>query len=81
VQGSVQGVGFRAFVRRNALSLNLIGSARNMPNGSVEVVLYGDRVKVEEMQMLVAKGPVLASVTTITWELAEIPENEGFDIR
>ena len=81
VQGVVQGVGFRAFVRRHALQLELVGSAINMPNGSVEVLLFGDQKKVKEMQIIVAQGPDLASVVSITWELAEVPGNEGFDIR
>lgn len=80
VQGVVQGVGYRAFVRRHALGLGLVGSATNIPNGSVEVVLCGDPVRVKEMQILVARGPELASVAAVTWELADIPENEGFDI-
>ena len=81
VQGIVQGVGFRAFVRRNARSLGLVGSVTNMSDSSVDVVLCGDQVNVEEMKAVVAQGPELASVETITWEPAEVPENEGFDIR
>ena len=42
VTGYVQGVGFRAYVRRHALRLGLRGYAKNMPDGSVEVVVQGD---------------------------------------
>ena len=41
VQGRVQGVGFRYWVRREAESLGLTGSASNLPDGRVEVVLEG----------------------------------------
>ena len=41
VSGHVQGVGFRYFVRELALGAGLAGSARNLPNGRVEVVLEG----------------------------------------
>jgi acylphosphatase len=41
VSGHVQGVGFRYFVRELALRAGLAGSARNLPDGRVEVVLEG----------------------------------------
>lgn len=81
VRGGVQGVGFRAFVREKALALGIVGSAKNLSDGNVEVVLYGDRHRVKEMQIMVAQGPRQASVAAVTWELAEVPDNEGFDIR
>lgn len=43
VQGRVQGVGFRYWVRREAESLGLTGSASNLPDGRVEVVAEGPR--------------------------------------
>jgi acylphosphatase len=41
VSGHVQGVGFRYFVRQVATAAGLTGSARNLPDGRVEVVLEG----------------------------------------
>ncbi|TFV87530.1 acylphosphatase [Blastococcus sp. CT_GayMR20] len=41
VSGSVQGVGYRWFVRGLASDAGLTGSARNLPDGRVEVVLEG----------------------------------------
>jgi acylphosphatase len=41
VSGHVQGVGYRWFVRECASSAGLAGSARNLPDGRVEVVLEG----------------------------------------
>jgi acylphosphatase len=41
VSGHVQGVGYRWFVRGLAASAGLAGSARNLPDGRVEVVLEG----------------------------------------
>ena len=43
VSGAVQGVGFRWFVQRLASSAGVAGSARNLPDGRVEVVLEGAR--------------------------------------
>ena len=41
VSGHVQGVGYRWFVRRLATAAGLAGSARNLPDGRVEVVVEG----------------------------------------
>jgi acylphosphatase len=41
VSGSVQGVGYRWFVRGRADATGLAGSATNLPDGRVEVVLEG----------------------------------------
>jgi acylphosphatase len=41
VSGSVQGVGYRWFVRGRADATGLVGSATNLPDGRVEVVLEG----------------------------------------
>ena len=41
VSGHVQGVGYRYFVRGRAEAAGVSGSARNLPDGRVEVVLEG----------------------------------------
>ncbi|MFP5370339.1 MAG: acylphosphatase [Actinomycetes bacterium] len=41
VSGHVQGVGYRWFVRGLAAAAGLSGSARNLPDGRVEVVVEG----------------------------------------
>jgi acylphosphatase len=41
VSGHVQGVGYRYFVRALAGDTGVTGSARNLPDGRVEVVLEG----------------------------------------
>jgi acylphosphatase len=41
VSGHVQGVGYRYFVRGLAEAAGLTGSACNLPDGTVEVVLEG----------------------------------------
>lgn len=43
VHGRVQGVGFRWWTRARALELGLVGSARNLEDGRVEVVVEGRR--------------------------------------
>lgn len=49
-QGDVQGVGFRDAVKRIAENFfSISGSARNLPNGSVEVILEGDEFEVSHL--------------------------------
>jgi acylphosphatase len=49
VTGEVQGVGYRWFVRRTATARGLSGSATNLPDGRVEVVLEGPADDVREV--------------------------------
>ena len=44
--GRVQGVGFRGFACRVANSLQLVGYAKNLPDGTVELLLEGDEKKI-----------------------------------
>jgi acylphosphatase len=69
VRGSVQGVGYRAFVRRHALDLGLAGHAENLADGRVEVVLEGDRLEIEHALIALGRGPAHAEVAglDVTW--------------
>lgn len=49
VRGDVQGVGFRWWTRARALELALVGSAVNLDDGRVEVVVEGPRTACETL--------------------------------
>ena len=70
VYGRVQGVGYRFFTERYAKILGLKGYVRNLSDGSVEVVVEGDRIKIEELIEKLKKGPLLARVerVDVRWE-------------
>lgn len=61
IRGSVQGVGFRAQARYHAGLLGILGSAKNLPDGTVEIYAQGKRKEVEQFFMLLkaAKGRIL----------------------
>ena len=65
VRGRVQGVGFRWSVRRRAESLGLVGFARNLTDGGVEVVARGEPQVLDELERYLAQGPRLAAVATV----------------
>ncbi len=65
VQGTVQGVGFRYFLRREALRLHLVGWTANQPDGSVAAVAEGARGALDQFIEVISVGPPGASVTYI----------------
>lgn len=49
VQGNVQGVGFRATVSYHAVRLGLVGTARNLSDGSVEIFAQGNPETIRQL--------------------------------
>lgn len=83
VYGRVQGVGFRYTTQHEAQWLGLTGYAKNMDDGSVEVVACGESDRVEQlMKWLKAGGPSSARVDRVLSE-PHRPGDElkGFSIR
>lgn len=79
--GLVQGVSFRAATRTAALARDVAGWARNLPDGSVEVVLEGAPADVEEVLAFCRRGPRGARVDRVE-VAAEAPEGlRGFEVR
>ena len=66
VRGRVQGVAFRAHAREQAQHLGLTGYAKNLPDGSVEVLACGDAVVLEELESWLRRGPPAAWVDGVT---------------
>jgi acylphosphatase len=44
---SIQKVGFRAMIQKQAIMYNLAGYARNVPDGTVSIALQGDKDRIE----------------------------------
>jgi acylphosphatase len=80
IRGLVQGVGYRYFVRNTALSLGLGGYVKNVPDGSVEVIVEGDRAAVNAFIDDIRIGPRHASVKSIDVQWEEPTKDlRGFD--
>jgi acylphosphatase len=66
VTGYVQGVFYRARTHTVARDLGLGGSARNLDDGSVEVLACGGIDALDALQRCLHEGPAMASVSTVT---------------
>jgi acylphosphatase len=81
VRGRVQGVFFRDSARRQAERRGVAGWASNEPDGTVMLVLEGEREGVERMLDFCRTGPEAAHVEEVE-ESEEEPEGlEGFVVR
>jgi acylphosphatase len=78
VGGRVQGVGFRAWARREALALGLSGAARNLADGRVEVIVAGAPAALDAIAARLAAGPSLARVDAVERVDWSGPVDAGF---
>ena len=65
IRGSVQGVGFRAFVERQAVERGLDGWVRNRRDGSVEAVFAGPANAIDAMIEACREGPSGSRVSDV----------------
>ena len=81
VEGRVQGVSFRVWVRDEARGLGLSGWVRNEPDGSVSALIGGPEDAVSKMLERLWKGPPAARVTNVAAEDADPADlPQGFNI-
>lgn len=80
VSGRVQGVGYRDFARRTARTLALRGSARNRPDGSVEVIVCGDAAALAHYATELRAGPRWSQVEAVSESASPCSQDEGFVI-
>lgn len=80
ITGLVQGVGFRAWLEREAMARGLSGWVRNRRDGSVEAVFAGTVGTVEAMLAACHQGPRMAQVHEVTATPADEPDGHGFAV-
>lgn len=73
IHGRVQGVGYRAWARKNGQKLGLSGWVRNLSDGTVELLLYGPADALHEMLAHCHTGPLAARVTHIDQRIWDGP--------
>jgi len=74
---------FRASAQRKAQALGIVGHARNLADGSVEVLAIGPEAALAEMRAWLAVGPPAARVTAVDCSPEPPPEAlpRGFSAR
>lgn len=65
VEGLVQGVFFRASTRARAQELGVTGWAKNLPDGSVEVLACGDAAAVAQLREWLWEGSPQSRVSAV----------------
>jgi acylphosphatase len=78
VSGSVQGVGYRWFVRGRAAAAGLAGSATNLPDGRVEVVLEGADAAVSAVLVDLQGAQAPGAVTRVDVRDEPVQGSSGF---
>jgi len=69
VKGRVQGVFFRASAQQQGLQLGLTGEVRNLPDGSVEAIVEGEKRAVDDFVDWCRRGPPSAEVEAVEVKL------------
>jgi len=80
VNGRVQGVFFRASTQRQAQQLGISGYAKNLSDGSVEVLACGDADAVQQLSAWLWVGPPASRVTAVECEAVDAPVPDCFRI-
>ncbi len=81
IEGRVQGVWFRESTRRVATALEITGYAKNMADGTVQVLACGEPVAMDQLAEWLKQGPPMAQVTKVEWSDMESECLESFVTR
>lgn len=66
ISGRVQGVGFRYYTQKQAAKFDLAGWVKNQADGSVKVMVQGEKAEVETFVDYLRIGPSLSKVTDVS---------------
>lgn len=80
VSGTVQGVGFRYHTSYQGMTLGLVGYAKNLNNGDVEVAVCGEEEAIEQMASWLTHGPKTSHVESMISEPLTYRDFKGFEI-
>ena len=83
VTGIVQGVGFRPFIYRVANKLSLVGYVLNLGDAGVEIVVEGNRTRIEELiRQLRSSPPSISRIESVSVEWRSTTDSfDSFSIR
>jgi acylphosphatase len=81
VTGRVQGVFFRAWMRKQAEELGVTGWVRNCPDGRVDSHVEGEEAAVQQLIERLHRGPPAACVEDVHVWKVELFDFDDFEVR
>ena len=82
VHGRVQGVFYRDSTRKEALKRGIIGSAENLKDGTVKVIVQGLQAPIDELKLWLLEGPAMSEVIRVDEvDIEDDLEFNNFSIR
>jgi acylphosphatase len=80
IDGTVQGVFFRRFIKENAERFNVKGFTRNLEDGRIEVFLEGNVDEVKKMIDLCKKGPRHSQIRNVEEKMERFQGLKNFKV-
>ncbi|MCL5018400.1 MAG: acylphosphatase [Candidatus Pacearchaeota archaeon] len=80
IDGTVQGIFFRQFVKDNAERFNIRGFVRNLEDGRVEVFAEGEMENVDNLVELCKKGPKHSQIRKVEVREEKLQDFKEFKI-
>lgn len=81
-EGRVRGIGFRYAVKQIAMGFDVVGTIKNLPEGSVELQIMGEEDEVEEfLKEIVEESAMAHYIKDVhTHEIPPLENVKGFVI-
>jgi len=80
IEGVVQGIFYRSFIKENAERYNVKGFVRNLEDGRVEIFLEGDSNGVNKMIEIAKKGPKHSQIKNVQIKPEKFQDFKSFKI-
>lgn len=80
VFGKVQGVWFRASVKKEADKQNVKGTVKNLPDGSVLIIAIGENNDIKKLEKWCNNGPEFAKVEKVKVTKIDYQQFKDFKI-
>lgn len=71
ISGRVQGVSYRISTKARANELGILGYAKNLPDGRVEIIAEGSEDQLNKLESWCHQGPPAATVSSVVVEKKE----------
>lgn len=81
IRGKVQGVGYRAWLQKQARLLAVVGDCENRKDGSVKAFVQGSRASLDELVSRCAVGPEKSEVSLVSSVTCDTRPLTTFDIK